>query len=547
MIEALRTWFFTLRRSPWRWQQSLQRRIIISYGVLFLLVLALLMLRLGLRVYRAQIGQAEHELEVKAFLTANSFEDPLSNFSKDFVVIEQWEAQLSGETGGKIRIDRDDQDSDNALVPTVVSAELAQSVKDRLQQSALQLATRAGARVTILSAQGEVIATSVIGVASLPNQRNQPEVDAALNGNEQHDIRLDSNHEQSLFTAAPVRNNGEVLAIVQLSQPMSEISAPNRVLEGELIITAVLAMLLVTVVGVWNGHRMLRPVEELTQAAIAISQGNLQHQAPVNGDDEIATLARTFNGMVSNLRTMIEQQRLFVANASHELRTPIFNIKLRSEALLSMGADERTRAQRFLTEIDNEVDRLGRMANSLLDLSRLESTQVPVNASEPINIAEVLLQAAQSMRMRIRQAGLTFVAQIPEEIELVAINATDLETLILNLLDNAIKYTPEPGSIHLTVEKGDSDCHIMVQDSGVGIPAEDLPHIFDRFYRADKARSRARGQKGIGSGAGLGLSIVKELVERNRGKIQVTSQVEVGTTFILNFPLYNPTPVATTA
>lgn len=537
MIEALRTWFSALRHSPWRWQQSLQRRIIISYGVLFLLVLALLMLRLGLRVYRAQIGQAEHELEVKAFLTANSFEDPLSNFSKDFVVIEQWETQLSGETGDKRLLDRDDQDSDNAPVPAVVSAELAQSVKDRLQQSALQLATRAGARVTILSAKGDVIATSVTGVAPLPNQRNQPEVDAALNGNEQHDIRLDNNHEQSLFTAAPVRNNGEVLAVIQLSQPMAEISAPNRVLEGELIITAVLAMLLVTVVGVWNGHRMLRPVEELTQAAIAISQGNLQHQAPVNGNDEIATLATAFNSMVSNLRSMIEQQRLFVANASHELRTPLFNIKLRSEALLNMEAEERTRAQRYLTEIDNEVDRLGRMANHLLDLSRLESTQALPTINEPIQFAEVLHQTAQSMRMRIRQAGLTFMAQIPEDAGLVAINEADLETVILNLLDNAIKYTPAPGTIHLMVEKDENACQITIQDTGAGIPSEDLPHIFDRFYRVDKARSRARSQNGFGSGAGLGLSIVKELVERNHGQIKAISQIKVGTTFVLSFPI----------
>lgn len=538
MIATLRAWFSTwLTRSPWRWQQSLQRRIIVSYGLLFLIVLVLLMLQLGLRVYRAQISQAEHELEVKAFLTANSFEDPLSNFSRDFVVLEAWEAQLAGQHSDEIHHDQDDQDSDNAPIPITVSAEVAQLVKDRLQQSAAQLAERAGARVTILSVKGDVIATSMTELAPLPNQHHQLEVQAALNGNEQHDIRLDSNNEETLFTAAPVRSNGEVLAVVQLSQPMSEVSSVNRALQRELITTAVLAMLLVTVVGIWNGRRMLRPVEELTQAAIAISHGNLQHQAPVNGDDEIATLARAFNRMVSNLRSMIEQQRLFVANASHELRTPIFNIKLRSEALLNMEMEERTRAQRFLTEIDNEVDRLGRMANSLLDLSRLESTQVLPTPSAPVNLAEILLQTAQSMRMRIRQAGLTFLAQIPEEAGWIAIDEADLETVILNLLDNAIKYTPAPGSIHLIVEKGEKSSHITVKDSGVGIPPEDLPHIFDRFYRADKARSRTRGQKGIGSGAGLGLSIVKELVDRNRGQIQVMSESDAGTTFVLTFPL----------
>lgn len=522
------------------WQQSLQQRIIVSYALLFLLVLALLATQLGLTVYRSLISQAEHGLEVENFLAANAFEDPRSEYAQDFAVTQQWRSELES---AEKEADDDEEHSSKTTVKDP-PASTTQEALIRLQRSALSLAKHANARVTILTARGRAVADSDYPPITIPDQSGQIEVQAALAGKEEHAIRIDSETgERTLYTAAVIRQDGTVLGVVRLAQPMRQVLTPVRQLLGQLAATTALAMLLVTAVGIWNGRRMLRPVEELKEAAMAIANGDLQRQAPIAYDDEVGALAKAFNQMVTHLRTMIEQQRNFVANASHELRTPIFNIKLRSEALLTMDESEKAQAERFLYEIDSEADRLGRMANSLLNLARLEANHSQDDTGlEPTQIAPTLLLVAQSMRMRMRKSGLTFMAHIPEQLPLINADDADIETLVLNLLDNAIKYTPPGGTIHFVVASDEQHCTITCSDNGPGIPAEDIPHIFDRFYRVDKSRSRRRGQEGLGSGAGLGLSIVKALVERNHGKITVRSEIGNGTSFTVYLPIASLQP-----
>jgi signal transduction histidine kinase len=231
---------------------------------------------------------------------------------------------------------------------------------------------------------------------------------------------------------------------------------------------------------------------------------------------------------------MIEQQRLFIANASHELRTPLTNIKLRSEALLDGGLDDPAIARRYLGDIDSEADRLARLANTLLDLSRLErGTGAP--PTEAVDIAPVLLAVARSARLGVHAAGLSLRADIPTQLPPLRVWPEQVEAALVNLLDNAVKYTPKGGEVRLSVQVVDGNCQILVADTGLGIPAEDIPHIFERFYRVDKARSRRSGSNSSG-GAGLGLAIVKVLAEQNGGRIRAESVVGAGTTFILEFP-----------
>ncbi|MCB0129191.1 MAG: hypothetical protein KDD78_00015, partial [Caldilineaceae bacterium] len=223
--------------------------------------------------------------------------------------------------------------------------------------------------------------------------------------------------------------------------------------------------------------------------------------------------------------------------ASHELRTPLTNIKLRSEALrvMDLTADQAV-ATRFIGEIDTEADRLGRMATTLLDLSRLEAQTTDLPAP-PLDIAPLLLEMSRVIGVRMRAAALTYRARIPTQLPPICIAPADMEEILANLLDNAIKYTPAGGTVQLDAVADGARVRLVIADSGLGIPADDLPSIFDRFYRVDKARSRKAGGDSVGSGAGLGLFLVKTLVERNGGTIVAASSPGAGTTFTVHFPL----------
>jgi signal transduction histidine kinase len=284
---------------------------------------------------------------------------------------------------------------------------------------------------------------------------------------------------------------------------------------------------------------LVEPIQHLEKTALAIAHGDLSKQATVETTDEVGALADTFNYMIGELRGLIDKQRLFIANASHELRTPLTNIKLRSEALLDLGDEEPSVRQRYISEIDSEADRLGRLANTLLDLSRIE-TACRAPAREAIDLAPVLLAVVKSVRLRMNQAHLTFKVQIPPQLPPLAVWSDQVEAIVLNLLDNAIKYTPSGGTIRFQATVEQADCVLRVQDNGPGIPPEDLPYVFDRFYRVDKARSRQSARLSIGSGVGLGLAIVKTLVEQNNGSVQIESMIGQGTTLVVKFPLVAP-------
>lgn len=203
----------------------------------------------------------------------------------------------------------------------------------------------------------------------------------------------------------------------------------------------------------------------------------------------------------------------------------------------TLGDEAPDISQRYLAEIESEADRLTRLANALLDLAHLEG-----NPSSPperaVDLAPMLDNAAAIMQLRAQSAAITLETAIPDALPPVKVHPEQIEEAVLNLLDNAIKYTPAGGRVTLTANATVDRLTVIVSDTGAGIPSEDLPHIFDRFYRVDKARSRARGvQDNMGSGAGLGLAIVKQLVEQNRGWITVESTPGQGANFAISFPL----------
>ncbi len=230
------------------------------------------------------------------------------------------------------------------------------------------------------------------------------------------------------------------------------------------------------------------------------------------------------------LKDITEEKRVetikkdFVANVSHELRTPLASIKGYSETLLDGGMDDKGTLKEFLRVIDRHATRMARLIDDLLTLSRLESHQMTI-VSAPVDLNELIHATMKGFEKQARDKGIVIASALPDGLPKVLGDRDRLEQVMVNLLDNAIKYTPSGGRVSVTAEKTKGAVRVDVKDTGIGIPAADIPRIFERFYRVDKARSRELG------GTGLGLAIVKHIIQGHNGKMQVESSPGKGSTF----------------
>jgi two-component system phosphate regulon sensor histidine kinase PhoR len=244
--------------------------------------------------------------------------------------------------------------------------------------------------------------------------------------------------------------------------------------------------------------------------------------------------------MADRVSDVMEDQRGFVANAAHELRTPLTTIRLRADALADGAIDDPALATQFLTDISNETERLSRLVDELLALSRIETGLIP-SQREPISIREVATGVTADLMARAVQMGVLLRIEGLDP-PLVSANPDQIRQVFLNLLGNALKFTPRGGTVTVEVQhlrqsqpsaRLDAGSWIVtrVSDTGVGIPAEDLPHVFDRFYRSDKARARDTG------GVGLGLAIVKSIVDQHGGRVWAESVPNRGTVISFALPV----------
>ena len=274
----------------------------------------------------------------------------------------------------------------------------------------------------------------------------------------------------------------------------------------------------------------------------ALYRDAVSRQASVEADLTLAQpLPRTLHvrvAPISNkeyllvLRDLTELRRLesirrdFVANVSHELRTPLTSIKAMAETLLDGALEDETVASRFLETIIRESDRLVRLSTDLLDLSRVEERGI---VKAPVDLAALAAEVATRLASQAQKAGLTLANSIRPPL-IVAADRDEMAQVLVNLLDNAIAYTPRGGTVTLTAQASPVAVTVSVADTGIGILQDDIPRLFERFYRADKARSRASG------GTGLGLSIVKHIVENHGGTVGVESEYNKGSVFTFTLP-----------
>ncbi|HYH02709.1 MAG TPA: ATP-binding protein, partial [Bacillota bacterium] len=250
--------------------------------------------------------------------------------------------------------------------------------------------------------------------------------------------------------------------------------------------------------------------------------------APIRDDlnEEIRGVVAVI-GDYTKLRQLESMRRDFVANVSHELKTPLTSIKGFVETILDGAIEDRETTRKFMTIIYQEAERLNHLIHDLLDISKLESGQMDVKQNE-IRLKELIEEVIVSLENRVRDKKLTLVKEI--HAETMQGDEDLLREVIINLLDNAIKYTPEGGTVRVGCRETQEGLNFYVEDTGIGIPKESISRIFERFYRVDKGRSREMG------GTGLGLSIVKHIIERHGGKVKVTSEFGKGSKFLFVIP-----------
>jgi heavy metal sensor kinase len=318
---------------------------------------------------------------------------------------------------------------------------------------------------------------------------------------------------------------------VQVAAPIHEALEALDRFRLLLLFTAPLLLIAASAGGYWLSTRALAPVDEISRAAQRISIENLADRLPVPPTgDQLQRLSETLNAMFARLETAVRRITQFTADASHELRAPVALIRTTAE--VAVQREDRTAKEYFeaLREIQEESERTSQVVDSLMLLARADSGKETLEYVGA-DASAIVREAADQGEKLARSAGLEFTASLPNGPVAIQGDSNALRRALLILIDNAVKYTPRGGSVKVNLETNQHFALISVSDTGIGIANADVPHIFDRFWRADKARSREQG------GAGLGLSIAKWIVEMHHGSIDVESDPGTGSTFHVRVPL----------
>jgi signal transduction histidine kinase len=396
------------------------------------------------------------------------------------------------------------------LVARVLKEPVEEGAEHGVDQASLasilqRYAEQADAGLIVFDSRGQILASS-----NDNNEINTDVVGTALSGNASSETQGDM-----VYAAAPILEEGQVIGVVQVSAPLS--AAQNLIWERWLALGG--AVLVVTALAglaaVWLSQTLTKPLAQMQKATMQIAHGDFSQRLPETRQDEIGEVARSFNHMAGQIEAMIEEQRAFASNASHELRTPLTAIRLRSEALREGGLDAPT-ARQYIVEIDEETQRMGNLVQDLLMLSRLDSGRLEAGR-EQVDSMRLARQLISEIAPLAERRDITVQLDTGTDLPPVTAGSAHLMIVFRNLLNNALKYTPDGGEITWQIQAGEGTIQHTISDTGQGIPSDDLPHVFDRFYRVDQSHSRDI------PGVGLGLSLVRMIVELYGGTITLES------------------------
>lgn len=391
-----------------------------------------------------------------------------------------------------------------------------------------QLGITKTTRMLVTNQSGLVIYDSLENSPALGKYALLPEIVAALRMN---DVFTGDYHAGTIQSraATPVLSYGTLIGCVYMMEEDTAQGGLMQSLQNNILIITLILELALIIFSVVFSNAFSRRLRRIMASMRIIREGDYSHKVIMGGHDELTILGEEFNDLTERLQTSENKRRQFVSDASHELKTPLASIKLLTDSILQNDMDMGT-IREFVGDIGNEADRLNRMSQKLLSLSKIESQAD--GDCEIILMAPTVERAVRMLSAIAMESGIQINLDLQNDCPILILE-DDLYQIAFNLFENGIKYNIPGGSLNVTLLRQEDNGVLQITDTGMGIPEESLSHIFERFYRVDKARSRKSG------GSGLGLSIVRNMVERNHGEITVESTVGEGTTFTVSFPAFD--------
>ncbi|NLX82500.1 MAG: cell wall metabolism sensor histidine kinase WalK [Clostridiales bacterium] len=338
-----------------------------------------------------------------------------------------------------------------------------------------------------------------------------------------------SRDEWASYSSAGIVESSHVIGVLLLISSVKEMMNSLLLLQNNMVLLFVGVALAAVIAGMVFSRVLTQPISDMTRVIKSMSKGDLGVRAQVKGSGEIRQLALAFNSMSDQLESLNQTRNQFVSNASHELKTPLATMKIMIESLIYQPDLDPELRTEFLSDVNQEINRLSSIVSDLLTLVHADSRTTRLNR-ERMSLAEVVKDTQHRLAPIAEQNGQEITLNLTDSCDMYADKAK-LQQVVYNLMENAVKYTPQNGWVKVSLTRIGRDAILTVSDSGAGIPKENLPHVFDRFYRVDKARGRESG------GTGLGLSIVQQYVNLHGGNVSVASEEGQGAVFTVELPL----------
>ncbi len=353
-------------------------------------------------------------------------------------------------------------------------------------------------------------------------------IKCAIDG-EQADSIFESDSGSTLTVAVPIERNGEIIGGIYLAENLSSIDDTVDTIQANLILFSIIILFTIGLISVGISYVITKPITEFTSVARAISKGDFTQRVVVKGIREMKDMGQAFNFMCDELNALDEKRRNFVSDVSHELKTPMAGIKLLCDSLVQADNPDRDTINEFLNDMSEEIDRLTRLIDRLLELSRLDSN-AKINMSQ-VDMAELCMGVVRSLSKIAREKKIDLNFQCDSDNAVIVVDYDKIYECVYNIVVNAINYTPNFGRVEVRLNIDDVKCVIEVEDNGPGIPDDEKSKVFDRFYRLDDSRARETG------GTGLGLAITKEAVLLHSGSVEVVDAPQRGSIFRITVPV----------
>jgi len=434
------------------------------------------------------------------------------------------------------RISRELQ-SGATLVGDILRSNLLEGETHAIQDKVKALADKLDLRITVINAQGMVLGDSEKSSAAMENHADRLEVLLAMKTGFGQTTRFSDTLDYNMkYVAVRIDDTENPLGVVRFALPLTKVQLEIRVIHRVVLLAAIVTIIIALTIAYFVSKSITSPIRQMQQTAQQIAAGNFDSRIKIRSKDELGQLAKSLNTMADELQQKIENLKRmdtirtdFVANVSHELKTPLTLIKGYIETLEGKAIDDKEKARKFVAIIKDHTNRLENIINDLLSLSELELSKDCLNKTGfdlKNMLDEVALGFGHSLganhqTLSIKPQGTDFT---------INADADKIEQVFVNLIDNAIKYTKQPGRIEIEIVEEPQQITVIVEDSGIGIAPEQLDRVFERFYRIDKARSRQLG------GTGLGLGIAKHIVIAHNGQIKIQSQPGKGTKVFVTLP-----------